>query len=170
MRLLEIFGILFLFSLVFLNCSGIKPCIRETREKDRRMQAERKFDPWKMERENPVIIQDEESAEPQEQFSRSVWGKDETGEAKVSNEALYRIQIFASKFPEEAQNLVSSLESEFDEPVNIVYETPYYKVRLGDFETMKEAESFLRKIRQRGFPQAWVVKIKKEERKEDDQD
>jgi len=170
MRLIKISVIVSLFSLFFLNCSGIKPCIKEKREKDRRMQAERKFDPWKMEKENPIIIQEKESAEPEEQLSRSVWEKDEAGEVKASDEALYRIQIFASKFPEEAQSLVSFLESEFDEPVNVVYETPYYKVRLGDFETMKEAESFLRKIRQRGFPQAWVVKTKKEESKEDDPD
>lgn len=169
MRLLKSFVIVSLFVLISLNCLGTRPCLKEQRKKDRRMQAERDFDPWTIEKENPIIIQ-EESAEVQEEFVTDIWEKDEPGETNKNYEILYQIQIFASKFPEEAQNLADSLETNFAEPASIDYEAPYYKVRLGNFETLKEAEIFLKRIRQKGFPQAWVVMIKKEEREEDDPD
>ena len=143
--------------------------IKEQREKNQRIQAEKNFDPWKIEKENPIIIQ-EKSIPPQDEFSSDILKKNETGEAKTDEEILYRIQIFASKFPEEAQKLADSLESSFNEPASIDYEAPYYKVRLGNFSTLPEAESFLREIRQKGFPQAWVVKTRKEEREENDRD
>jgi hypothetical protein len=163
------FVIVTFFLLVSLNCLGIRPCVKEQWKKDRRTQAEKSFDPWKIEKENPIIIR-EESAKTQEEFSESIGENDETGKPTADSEMLYRIQIFASKFPEEAQNLADSLEAYFDEPASIDYEVPYYKVRLGDFKTLEEAESFLRLIRKRGFPQAWVVKIRKEEREKNDRD
>ena len=169
MSVLKFFVILSFFFLIFLNCLGIKPCIQEQKKKDQRIQAEKSFDPWKMEKENPIIIQEEESVKTQEEFSPTMREKEEIGEAKTDNEIYYQIQIFASKFPEEAQNLVDALESNFGKAVNIDYEAPYYKVRLGEFETQKKAENFLRKVRQKGFPQAWVVKIKKEDVEENDQ-
>ena len=158
-----------LFLLIFLSCGGIKPCVKEERKENLRMKAEKKFDPWKIEKENPIIIQ-EKSNQPQEDFSRVILDKYEIGEDKVNNQILYRIQIFASKFPEEAQKLADSLESNFNEPTTIDYEAPYYKVRLGNFTSLAQAESFLRKVRRKGFPQAWVVKTRKEEREENDRD
>jgi len=155
------------FLLVCVNCLGIKPCIKERWKEDRRTQAERSFDPWKIEKENPILVK-EGSAKAQEEFSPGMWEKDETGGASADNETFYMIQIFASKFPEEARNLADSVESRFGKPARIDYEIPYYKVRLGDFDTLEKAESFLRLIRKRGFPQAWVVKTRKEEREEDD--
>lgn len=168
MKTIKSLTIISLFLLIFLNC-GIKPCVKERMKKDQRIQAEKSFDPWKIEKEKPIIIQ-EKSIPPQEEFSSDIWEKDQVGETKTDREILYRIQIFASKFPEEAQKLADSLESSFNEPTSIDYETPYYKVRLGNFSTLPQAESFLRKIRRKGFPQAWVVKTRKEEREENDRD
>ena len=158
-----------IFLLIFLNCGGIKPCVKEEREKNRRMQAEKDFDAWKIEQENPIIIQDKLNP-PQDEFSSDILEEHPAGEARIDEEILYRIQIFASKFPEEAQKLADSLESSFNEPASIDYETPYYKVRLGNFSTLPQAENFLRRVRQKGFPQAWVVKTRKEEREENDRD
>lgn len=155
------------FLLVCVNCLGIKPGLKERREKDRRTQAEKSFDPWKIEKENPIVVQ-EGSAEAQEEFSPGMWEKDEASGTSADHETFYLIQIFASKFPEEARSLADSVESCFGKRTRIDYEIPYYKVRLGDFDTLEKAESFLRLIRKSGFPQAWVVKTRKEEREEDD--
>jgi hypothetical protein len=169
MKIFKSSVIISLSCLLFLNCLGLRPCIRESRKKDRRIKAEKSFDPWERERGNPIIVQEKESIETQEEFS-SMKQMDETGESDLTVKTFYQIQIFASKFPEEAQNLADSLESNFEEAVNIHYDAPYYKVRMGDFEILKEAESFLKKIRQKGFPQAWMVKIKKEGREKDGRD
>ena len=163
------FVIVIFFLPVWLNCLGLHPCIKEQWRKNRMTQAEKGFDPWKIEKENPIIIR-EQSAKAQAEFSVRTAENDETGRPAANADMLYRIQIFASKFPEEAQNLADSLEAYFDEPASIDYEVPYYKVRLGDFETLEEADNFLRLIRKKGFPQAWVVKIRKEERENNDPD
>ncbi len=169
MNTIKTLVMVYLSFLIFLNCGGIRPCVKEQREKNQRMQAEKNFDAWKIEKENPIIIQ-EKSIQAQEEFSGDILEKHETGEVKIDEEILYRIQIFASKFPEEAQKVADSLESSFNEPTSIDYEAPYYKVRLGNFSALPQAESFLREIRLKGFPQAWVVKTRKEEREENDRD
>jgi len=163
------FAVVILFLVVSVNCFGIRPCIKEQWEKDRRMQAEKSFDPWRIEKENAIIVQEKE-AEIQQEFSPGVGEREESGGSPADHETLYRIQIFASKFPQEAQDLADSVESRFGKPARVDYEIPYYKVRLGVFDSLGEAEDFLRLVRRRGFPQAWVVKTTKEEREEDDRD
>ena len=169
MSIVKTLAVVSLFLLILLSCAGIRPCVKEQRKENLRIQAEEKFDPWKIEKEDQIIIK-EKSIQPQEDFSGDILYKNEIGEDKINSQMLYRIQIFASKFPEEAQKLADSLESNFNEPTTIDYEAPYYKVRLGNFTSLAQAESFLRKVRRKGFPQAWVVKTRKEEREENDRD
>ena len=161
------FAVVILLLVVSVNCFGIRPCVKEQWEKDRRMQAEKSFDPWRVEKEDAIVVQEKE-AEIQQEFSPGVGEIEETGEGQGDHETLYRIQIFASKFPQEARDLADSVALRFGKPARVDYEIPYYKVRLGDFDSLGEAEDFLRLVRRRGFPQAWVVKTTKEEREEDD--
>ena len=43
-----------------------------------------------------------------------------------------------------------------DVPSYLIFQQPYYKVRVGDFRTKMEAERFLRQI-ESAYPQAFVV-------------
>lgn len=157
------------FFLVCLSCSGLKPWTKEQGKRDQRTKAEKSFDPWEIEKEDPIVVR-ERSSKVGEESSPGIKEEDQNLGTTVNHQTIYRIQIFASKFPQEAQELADSVESCFSKPARIDYEVPYYKVKLGDFDTLEEAESFLRLIRKRGFPQAWVVKTRKAEREEDDRD
>lgn len=68
----------------------------------------------------------------------------------------YRIQIFLGE-PDDATEAKFDFMEEFDDMgVYSVYESPYWKVRVGDFEDKKTAERFLMEIRDK-FPSAFLV-------------
>ncbi len=73
----------------------------------------------------------------------------------------YRIQVFFNSgrdAREEAIRLKATFLSEHpDLPVYIVYHSPFYKVRIGDFRSKYEALGVFRQIR-RKYPTAYIVK------------
>jgi len=75
----------------------------------------------------------------------------------------WRIQIFfeagnysKSQAIEEKSEFVNKYS---DVPVYLIFQEPYYKVRIGDYRTKMEAEAFLKKI-SGSYPNAFVVKDK----------
>jgi len=72
----------------------------------------------------------------------------------------FSVQLFASKSSEEADRFMGEVESLFDEIVITDYKAPYYKVRVGETSTLEEGEALLEKVKQLGFPNAWLVRIR----------
>ena len=72
----------------------------------------------------------------------------------------FSVQLFASKSNEEAEDFKLEVESLFDEMVTIDYKAPYYKVRVGETPTLTEGEELLEKVKQLGFKNAWLVRIR----------
>ncbi|TXD82422.1 SPOR domain-containing protein [Subsaximicrobium wynnwilliamsii] len=74
---------------------------------------------------------------------------------------LYKIQLdFGSRA--EAESLKIEFQNEFSEwPAEMVYETPNYKVWVGNFSTRLEADIALQKIK-KSFTKAMVFEPKKE--------
>lgn len=73
----------------------------------------------------------------------------------------WRIQIFfeAGNY---SKRMAIEAKSEFvnqysDIPVYVIFQQPYYKVRIGDYRTRIDAEKFLKKI-ERKYPNAFVVR------------
>lgn len=77
----------------------------------------------------------------------------------------YRVQIFTGKIQRHAQNLKEVLEQRFEEAVYLIYEAPQYKVRMGNFVSREEAQSYCNRIRRNGYPGAWVVRSRIEVKK-----
>lgn len=70
----------------------------------------------------------------------------------------FRIQIFSSRNLSEAYQVklrADSLLSGFN--IYLIYDPPYYKVRVGDFHVRYEANQAMALIVAHGFPNAWVV-------------
>lgn len=72
----------------------------------------------------------------------------------------WRINIFfeAGNY---SKRLAIEAKSEFvnkfaDIPCYLIFQEPYYKVRIGDYQTKMQAEEFLKKI-EREYPNAFVV-------------
>ncbi|MEM6516978.1 MAG: SPOR domain-containing protein [Bacteroidota bacterium] len=78
----------------------------------------------------------------------------------VNTANLYKIQLdFGSR--SELEKVKSKFESEFSQwPVEMVYETPNYKVWVGNFSTRLEADIALLKIKEK-FSKAMVFEPKK---------
>jgi len=70
----------------------------------------------------------------------------------------YRIQISASPAREDAQNVAMRARERFPyDSVYVYFQAPWYKVRVGDFETRNDAEAKLREARQKGYREAFWV-------------
>ncbi|GGW29839.1 SPOR domain-containing protein [Arenibacter certesii] len=76
------------------------------------------------------------------------------------NTNYYRIQVgFGSH--QEAQNLKAKVDVDFpDWPTKIDFESPSYRVRIGNFRTLLEGEKKLIEVRQK-YPSAMLLKPEK---------
>ena len=78
---------------------------------------------------------------------------------KIPKEVIgYRIQIFQTENAEEARNFQKDALLHLDIDVYLTYDNPYYKVRVGNFETRFEAEEFLATLENKGYKGAWIVR------------
>lgn len=70
----------------------------------------------------------------------------------------FRVQLLASADIEAASQLRDSVSLLLlNDWVYVVYHTPYYKVRVGDFLSRIEANRMSSFLRENGFAEAWVV-------------
>lgn len=70
----------------------------------------------------------------------------------------FRIQVSFSEDIERANQLRDELSSKLPEEwVYVVFEAPYYKVRVGNFLTRPDANATLRTLVSVGYKDAWIV-------------
>jgi hypothetical protein len=70
----------------------------------------------------------------------------------------FRIQVLNTNSYDESSSMRSALLSAFDTWwVYVIFDSPTYKVRIGDFATRLEAKSALEQIQAKGFSNAWLV-------------
>lgn len=69
----------------------------------------------------------------------------------------YRIQIMISENEKDLINVKQKLELIIKENIYIKFELPNYKLRVGNFDSRKKAETYRNKVIQLGYRSAWVV-------------
>jgi hypothetical protein len=67
------------------------------------------------------------------------------------------VQIFASSQQERAEEIAAEARTRFREPVYVVYDAPFYKVRVGDCITRQEADVLKEKASAQGYEAPWVA-------------
>jgi len=75
----------------------------------------------------------------------------------------FRVQLFATQDIEKATLEKKEAEFSFAEdqiPVYIEFDSPMYKVRIGDCSTRDEAEQLRELARRKGYSTSWIVKTK----------
>jgi len=149
-----------LLSLFFTGCA-LWP--RESVKEDRRTKGENQFDPLGFPQDQ-VIVTEEEPQEKKEGTTKfekenKIGLEEETGGESLFPRKVYRVQLFATKYPDEASRVAESMANQLSENSYIDYKTPYYWVRVGDFETREEAEFLLEKIKRLGYKESWVVEV-----------
>jgi len=69
----------------------------------------------------------------------------------------YRVQVLLTGSEEQAGEATKKARMRFQENVYRVFETPYWKIRVGDCTTRKEAELLKEVAEKNGYPDAWIV-------------
>lgn len=69
----------------------------------------------------------------------------------------FRVQVFAAGTSVYAEEVRQRVAREFSLPAYITPVDEMYKVRIGDFATREEAETFLARCRSAGYEDAWIV-------------
>ena len=70
----------------------------------------------------------------------------------------YRVQIGIDEDKEKMEKLEKYASLKVDVEVYLEFESPFYRVRVGDFVSKKEAETYVKKVKDIGFKDAiWVI-------------
>ena len=70
---------------------------------------------------------------------------------------VYRIQLLTVDSYSDARRALAVAEEIFDLPVTLTYDQPYYKLRVGEFATKSDADSYLQKAKAAGYVNGWVL-------------
>ena len=152
--------VLFLF---FSSCSLLP---KGESLKDPKTKGEKEFDPLGFEEDRVIVTEGEYSRtkEDSTRIEKRKRGKPQWEDAQEIEssipEKVYRVQFFATKYPDEARQVADIVESQLSEKTHINFKVPYYWIKVGDCETKEEANSLLEKIKGLGYHESWVVEIK----------
>lgn len=70
----------------------------------------------------------------------------------------FRVQIYSTPDVDMASRNKESIQTAMDSlKVYLLYDAPYYKIRIGDCTTREEAIELRDNLREMGFTEAWVV-------------
>ena len=81
------------------------------------------------------------------------------GSIAPANSMRYRIQCVASADLNQMKEEKKKLEAKCKYPVSIKFESPYYKMMVGEFATRDEAETAISQVRDCGYPGSWIVSL-----------
>ena len=83
--------------------------------------------------------------------------KDELDQA---DKEVFRIQIFESSVASIARAEAKRFQNIFGDTVYTDFETPLYKLRIGNFQNRKDAEEAVESISRMGAKDAWIIRTK----------
>ncbi len=109
----------------------------------------------------PEEVSEKEKENPDERAEAAV-PSDSTEVRTVEMEEVsgWRVQIFATENFEAAQQVKEEAIEGFDLPVYVPFETPYYKVRIGNCRTLAQVEEVVRIAKQKGYRTAYGARTK----------
>ncbi|OPX25730.1 MAG: hypothetical protein B1H02_00660 [Candidatus Latescibacteria bacterium 4484_107] len=84
----------------------------------------------------------------------------EVGTIEMEEIPGWRVQIFATEKFEAAQRVKEEAQEVFDVPVYVFFETPYYRVRIGNCRTLAQVEELVRMAKQKGYRTAYGARTK----------
>lgn len=113
---------------------------------------EKDFDPEKYNRKETLEVKKTEPVQ-EAGFSKSRNSRD-----KFEKIPGYRVQILSTNNVDEATSKKEELQTMLDSlKVYLVYDAPYYKIRVGDCTNREEAAILRDQLRENGLAEAWIV-------------
>ena len=83
-----------------------------------------------------------------------------SNEADQITKEVFRIQIFESSVASIARAEAKRFQNIFGDTVYTDFETPLYKLRIGNFQNRKDAEEAVESISKMGAKDAWIIRTK----------
>lgn len=147
--------------LLISGCAGTKTGKAPEKKEDTGIRGmellDETFDPADL-TEPPLPIKPKNSQKTQT-FDNLV--KSETADTSRAQTLVgYRIQILQTEDAQEARDVQRDAILELDTDVYLIYDNPYYKVRVGDFAVRYDAEVFLQNVQKKGYSGAWIVRTR----------
>ncbi|MBN1154283.1 SPOR domain-containing protein [candidate division KSB1 bacterium] len=145
--------------LLFIGgCATTQKVTKEEAESDAKMSAiDESFNPAVLE-DDEITINRKETEESSSNFDMSALDISDETEKPDKNVPGYRVQICAVADEMKAREIQQDAILKFLENVYLTFDSPYYKVRVGDCITRFEADMLQHSAIEKGFEDAWVVK------------
>ncbi len=70
----------------------------------------------------------------------------------------FKVQVISTNIAEEAEEMRLKLISQVIHSVEVIFDAPNYKVRVGAFEDRKDAQRLLDQLDFLGYRKAWIVR------------
>ncbi len=86
------------------------------------------------------------------------YGKFSNNDYRITEMQGWKIQMHSTKNFYESDSIKQVVSTLFpQQEVVSVFNSPYYKIRLGNYQNRAVAEQTLRKARQQGFANSWII-------------
>ncbi len=93
-----------------------------------------------------------------EQFEALLKGRSKVEESTGVHANGYRVQLVATREEAEARANMQSALLSFSENVYLLFDNPYYKLRVGDCLSRSQADSLQQRALAKGFAKAWITR------------
>jgi hypothetical protein len=144
------------------NCASSRKTTKDETHDKESPKYDESFDPLKLNDEK-IEFKEENKKSTNQQVIFPIENNQQTLKDENKLTDGFRIQLYATKDIESAT--IAKKEAEFvfvDDSLNIYieFDSPYYKLRIGDFRKRDKAEAFREIAREKGYPSSWIVKTK----------
>ncbi len=151
---------IFLLAVLTFGCGAGARKGNLSADADKRTRAETKFDPMGGRGDDDIITSNVPPAKEPNNAGDLQSLPQKTEPSKDADD-FFSVQLFASKSSSEAKAYMNSIASRFNEDVRIDYQAPYYRVCTGSAIGFDEGERLLQSVTAKGFPNAWLVRVRK---------
>ena len=158
MRSMWILIIVVLMLGMWQGCGSTKKMVVEVPSEDSMEGINEDFEPTELD-EPQVIITPNQTEDEQVDIVSRVMKINETDSVDSSSQVLgFRVQIYGTPDEEIAREIRTEAILKFSEEVYLSYDSPYYKIRVGNCLTRFDAEDLQRQAVEKGFENAWVIR------------
>ncbi|MFQ6093143.1 MAG: SPOR domain-containing protein [bacterium] len=141
----------------FAPKAGLQPKGEEPRGEKEEVEQVEDFDPLSL-NDDDILTPEAKGAAEEVEGERPKIGSETEESERIEQVQGYRVQIFVSSNRENAQKILAEAEQIFPEGVYLKYDAPYYKVRIGNCLTRREADLLQEKAVRHGYRDAWVIR------------
>ncbi|HKJ68464.1 MAG TPA: SPOR domain-containing protein [bacterium] len=122
-------------------------------------QYDESFDPLKLKEPKSTLFKEHSQQEVARQIASDTTGLQPVQQESEGQQMGYRVQLILTPNYQEADSMLSKVRDMFAGEANAywVYDSPNYKIQIGDCQTRNAAEQLKQQAQRQGFRFSWVV-------------